>query len=218
MGKNLWIGTLVLLLASGCRDQLPAPASTPTATKGLTLQQISQLPANETHQPANEFHPVVVRPLETPRVATDQMDIHGNAVSLSCASCHSNLPKNFERRSSEGLLEFHQTLKFAHGPTDGQLSCLTCHNSDNYNQLRMADGAELPFRDTQKLCAQCHSKQNRDYEHGAHGGMNGHWDRTRGPQIRKNCIDCHDPHAPKFPSMMPTFKPLDQRSGESHEH
>ncbi len=208
----------VVTVANGCRDQLPAPASTPTATKGLSLQQISQLPAIEGTAANADRHPVVVRPLETPRVVTDRLDIHGQFVSVSCSSCHSNLPSNSARHSADGLTEFHQGLKYSHGPADGFLSCLTCHNASNYNLLRRADGADLSYRDGQQLCAQCHSKQNRDYEHGSHGGMNGYWDRTRGPQARKNCIDCHDPHSPQFPQMTSGFKPLDQRSNEPDTH
>ncbi len=201
----------LLVGLAGCREQQSPTDSFIPATKGLSLHQISQLPPLEnTEAIAGEetpLFPVLIRQLETPRIVTDQADIHGRQVSIACGSCHGNLPANPTRRSAEGLVEFHQQLTFNHGPAEGFLSCLTCHNQDNYNQLRLADGTGLAFRDVQQLCAQCHSKQNRDYEHGAHGGMNGYWDRTRGPQTRKTCIECHDPHSPKFPSMIPTFKP-----------
>jgi hypothetical protein len=87
---------------------------------------------------------------------------------------------------------------------------VSCHHPGNYNTLRLADGRSLAYDFVQTLCAQCHAPQATDYEHGAHGGMNGHWDLTRGPRQRKGCIDCHDPHAPAFPSMAPTFKPHDR--------
>ncbi|MFT7633353.1 MAG: formate-dependent nitrite reductase cytochrome c552 subunit, partial [Mariniblastus sp.] len=72
------------------------------------------------------------------------------------------------------------------------------------------DGTKVEFTDVMTLCAQCHGPQMTDYEHGAHGGMNGHWDLNRGPQTKNNCVDCHQPHAPKFPKMQPTFKPRDR--------
>ena len=57
------------------------------------------------------------------------------------------------------------------------------------------------------LCAQCHGPQFRDYQHGAHGGMTGYWDLTKGGRMRNNCIDCHDPHAPKYPTVTPGPRP-----------
>jgi hypothetical protein len=60
------------------------------------------------------------------------------------------------------------------------------------------------------LCGQCHGPQARDYAHGAHGGMTGYWDLSRGPRERNNCIDCHDPHAPAFPKVRPVFAPKDR--------
>ncbi|TVS00586.1 MAG: hypothetical protein EA423_11435 [Phycisphaerales bacterium] len=142
-----------------------------------------------------------------PRVVTDRVDSLGRAVTVSCASCHSNFDANSARRSAdEPPMSFHQGLTFQHG----NLSCVTCHNPDDYNALRLADGTRIEYRQVMKSCAQCHAPQARDYERGLHGGMTGFWDRTKGPQKRKSCIDCHDPHAPKFPSMTPTFKPIDR--------
>jgi len=142
-----------------------------------------------------------------PRVATGTLDALGREVTVSCASCHSNLEPNLTRRSADApAMAFHQGLIFDHGG----LSCVSCHNPQNYNTLRLADGATVPYPEFMTMCAQCHAPQARDWEHGAHGGMIGHWDRTRGPRSRKSCIDCHDPHAPKFPSMTPTFKPIDR--------
>jgi hypothetical protein len=60
------------------------------------------------------------------------------------------------------------------------------------------------------LCAQCHSAQAAAFAVGAHGGMQGFWDLSRGPQTKHNCIDCHDPHAPQFPRMVVDFKPIDR--------
>jgi len=62
------------------------------------------------------------------------------------------------------------------------------------------------------LCSQCHGPQRRDYNMGLHGGMNGYWDLTKGGRTRNTCINCHDPHAPAFPLVMPVLPPKDRIS------
>lgn len=162
----------------------------------------------------SEVHPVVVnRPDGPPRVVTGILDDLGRPVTVSCASCHANMEPNFTTRSGEQLEEFHLGLHFDHG----NMTCLTCHNANNYNALRLADGSEIAYQNVQSMCAQCHAPQHRDFLRGAHGGMSGYWDRSRGPQHRKNCIDCHDPHAPAFPHMIPTFKPYDRFLTPPHD-
>jgi len=153
------------------------------------------------------LHPVHINmPDGPPALATDQRDMHGNAVTINCSTCHSIKQPNFDNRATADLDEFHQGLTVNHG----SLTCLSCHNPDDYDTLRLADGSSLPYRQVMTLCGQCHGPQLRDYNHGVHGGMTGYWDRSKGPRYRNNCIDCHDPHAPAFPKMMPTFKPIDR--------
>ena len=91
-------------------------------------------------------------------------------------------------------------------------------HADDYDSLKLADGTRVEFTEVMTLCAQCHGQQMKDYEHGAHGGMNGYWDRSRGPQTKNNCVDCHNPHAPQFPKMQPTFKPRDRFLEKETEH
>lgn len=136
--------------------------------------------------------------------------IHGT--SLSCSSCHSLREPDLTNRRPADLTTFHENLAFVHG----DLSCLSCHNPDDYDALRLADGTRVEYTDVMTLCSQCHGPQARDYAHGAHGGMNGYWDLTRGPRTRNNCVDCHDPHVPAFPSMRPTFKPRDRFLNPPH--
>jgi formate-dependent nitrite reductase cytochrome c552 subunit len=66
------------------------------------------------------------------------------------------------------------------------------------------------MRDAMQLCAQCHGPQFRDYTHGSHGGMQGHWDLSRGPRLRNHCVDCHDPHTPQFQPSNPVLPPADR--------
>ena len=92
----------------------------------------------------------------------------------------------------------------------GSIACYACHNPHDSDALRLADGSSVAYENVITLCSQCHSKQAESFAHGAHGGMNGHWDLSRGPQMKNNCIDCHDPHVPKYPKMIVGFKPKDR--------
>lgn len=169
---------------------------------------------------AAKRHPVAIRKPPVPQgVTTTTLDPHGQPVSLQCAACHGVRAANPATSQSTDLDEFHQGIKFAHG----QLTCISCHNAnDNYSSLRLADGRSVPFSDSMTLCAQCHGTQYRDYQHGSHGGMTGHWDLARGGRERNHCLHCHDAHAPKYPTFTPVAAPRDRfhpvvSSGVSHE-
>ena len=153
-------------------------------------------------------HAVVIREPKPPAgVKTGQLDSHGHPVSLTCRNCHDVQPVNKTNSAAEHLDQFHQGLAFNHG----KLACVSCHNAqDGYTTLHLADGSAVKYEATMKLCAQCHGTQFRDYQHGAHGGMTGHWDLSKGPRQRNHCVDCHDPHAPQFPMMQPAAGPNDR--------
>lgn len=145
-------------------------------------------------------------PAVAPRIETDLVDDLGRPVTVSCASCHANLEPDANTNHAANLIDFHEGLEYEHG----SLSCLSCHHAEDYNSLRLTDGRAIDFASVQRLCAQCHGPQARDYERRAHGGMMGFWDDRRGEAVRKSCIDCHDPHAPAMPAMVPTFRPHDR--------
>ena len=175
----------------------------------------SPLPATTDAAPAAR-HPVhIKRPAGPPRVVVDGLDRDGLPMTVACGTCHATRTPNQDNAATADLDEFHQGLAIAHGSN----TCLSCHDPGDYDRLRRADGRPVSFVDVMDLCAQCHGPQMRDYEHGAHGGMSGYWDLSRGPRVRNNCVDCHDPHAPAFPSMRPTFKPIDRfLNGETESH
>ncbi|MFO1529457.1 MAG: cytochrome c3 family protein [Kiritimatiellia bacterium] len=100
---------------------------------------------------------------------------------------------------------FHQGLAIAHGG----LTCLSCHDASNYDQFKLASGLSANH-DTPTLCAQCHGPQMRDYNHGAHGGMSGHWDLSTGGRVRNLQPACHDPHVPKYQGALPAPPPVDR--------
>lgn len=149
-----------------------------------------------------------------PRVATGVIDYHGNETTVACATCHATRePDRSNGGGGKTPQAFHQGLVYAHG---GQ-SCLSCHNSEGYDSLRLADGRKLAFADSQQLCAQCHGPQTRDYQHGSHGGMRGYWDKAKGDRTRNTCLDCHDPHAPAYPAWTPVFPPRDAAARQQAE-
>lgn len=152
----------------------------------------------------DELHPVTIRtPDCSPWIDSGRRDEHGNPVMVSCATCHDTREPDARKFSAEELTEFHRGLDYHHG----SLTCLSCHNADDYNTLRLADGRSIEFNQSMMLCAQCHGPQHRDYQNGMHGGMTGHWDLRLGPRERLHCTDCHDPHHPKYPEVMPVFPP-----------
>ena len=185
--------TLLGALALAAWAQLDAP---------LPAKPVA--PAAQHAEAPLALHPVEIRPAAAaPRVTTGRTNHHGASVTIGCAICHTTTKPNPALRRAADLRQFHFGLTYAHG----ELTCLSCHNAQNYDSLRLADGSPVEFADALRLCAQCHGPQMRDYQHGAHGGMTGHWDLTRGPRQRNHCLHCHDAHAPKFPVLAPVFPP-----------
>ncbi len=179
------------------------------AMMGATGAESSASPATTAATTTAALHSVVIRrPAGTPKVATGLTNYHGQPVMASCSSCHATTKPNIETRATMDLDQFHQGLKYVHG----NLTCLSCHNAKNYDTLRMADSRPVEFTNVMTLCSQCHGPQRRDYDMGLHGGMNGHWDLTKGGRTRNTCINCHDPHAPAFPLVMPVLSPRDRIS------
>ncbi len=179
------------------------------ADDSLSTARTEPRPSETTDLPSvvsPKFAVSIRKPQGPPRVITGLKNADGTEVTIACVTCHTTRPPNHNNRTVKDLDEFHGGTVFSHG----SVSCLSCHNERDYDTLRLADGSRVEFPDVMKLCAQCHGPQMKAYEHGAHGGMNGYWDLTRGPRTKNNCIDCHNPHAPQFPKMRPTFKPKDR--------
>ena len=159
------------------------------------------------HQPARLGR---VR-LGTPPATTQAAAQGGNGGALvRCETCHALRPGVTLPESMLELDQFHQGLELQHGA----LRCAACHTDKASTTLHLADGRPLRPGQALELCRQCHGPQYRDYEHGAHGGMTGHWDLTRGPRLRNHCVDCHDPHAPQIRQVIPAAPPRDRFFGE----
>lgn len=145
---------------------------------------------------------------------TGMRDVNGRHIGATCNTCHEQHAEAPFAEREDQLKEFHTGLRFAHGDQ----TCSTCHVQEARDKLRLADGRHLDFAEVMTLCAQCHGPQARDYRNGSHGGMNGYWDLTRGPRTRNGCTDCHNPHMPAYPQVMPVFPPKDRfLEGTAHE-
>lgn len=156
-------------------------------------------------------YPVIVRQPETlTSIPTGQTDQLGRPTTIACATCHEGRTEEHQLPAEGGSVAGpHADLSLSHG----DLSCASCHHPDRYDQLRLADGTAVPMADAMRLCGQCHGPQRRDYDRGSHGGMRGYWDLSAGPRERNHCVDCHEPHAPAFPTFEPVFPPRDRYLG-----
>ena len=206
--RNHWrrqtttLTVLALAFVMGCDRSTTSP-TTDTSADFRAVAQAGSSP----------LHPVTIRPAPQPKLIATGLEQAG-ATTVACATCHTTRVANRQNRSTKDLDQFHQGLKLNHG----RLACVACHDSqDGYAGLHLADGTAVAFADTMQLCAQCHGTQFRDYQHGSHGGMTGHWDRTRGPRERNHCLHCHDPHAPQIAVVQPVAGPRDRFPPAKHE-
>jgi len=186
-----------LLLLSGCAIAHKKSRSTPipAASKGARFSvEIHQPPTLGFVEAPSSSHPGA------------GSAIAGGTERIACVTCHSQKPKAPLPESTEQLAEFHRGLVLRHGT----LKCASCHDPSATHRLRRADGVSLDPSRAIELCAQCHGPQYRDYQHGAHGGMLGYWDLSRGPRSRNHCVDCHEPHVPAFQPMHPVLRPRDR--------
>lgn len=107
---------------------------------------------------------------------------------LPCADCHGD-PDRPTGPAPRELEDEHDEMELAHG----DLWCLHCHDSENPNQLRLADASLVAFEDSWKLCVQCHGKKLPEWRAGVHGKVTGNW---RGDREYVTCVACHAPHSP----------------------
>lgn len=134
----------------------------------------------------------------------------GDTSGLACNACHDEkkpVAVHLDAENNVILPEEHKDLVMRHGRNNRNDHCFNCHDSSNLELLLTRDGRKLKIDESTKLCASCHGPTYRDWEVGIHGRLRGHWDRQRGPVVRQDCVSCHDPHAPAFPSMKPAPGP-----------
>jgi hypothetical protein len=115
-----------------------------------------------------------------------------------CSECHADLDVNETRRE----LDFHEDIVLKHA--EEQRWCLDCHNPDNRDKLRLANGQLIFFEKSYVLCGQCHGTIYRDWKAGVHGRRTGYWNDKKQYRL---CVHCHNPHDPKFKPLKPLPPP-----------
>ncbi len=127
--------------------------------------------------------------------------------TYQCMDCHRIIPSPAETLRP---LTQHTEIQLDHGLNT---RCFNCHHPKNRNAFVDDFGNEIAWSEPQLLCAKCHGPVFRDWQAGSHGRINGYWDRHRGPQTKRRCIECHDPHAPPFRALPPAPGPNTLRMG-----
>lgn len=115
-----------------------------------------------------------------------------------CSQCHAGMPANAKPRKLEMM---HQDIVLKHMPGGW---CFNCHNPDNRDKLRLANGQLISFEESYLLCGQCHGTVFRDWKTGLHGKRTGMWN---GEKQYLLCVHCHWPHEPTFRQLQPMPPP-----------
>jgi hypothetical protein len=118
-----------------------------------------------------------------------------------CSDCHADMDVNSERRMLE---DEHVEISEMFNHASEQRWCLDCHNPDNRDVLRLANGDLVSFEESYYLCGQCHGTIFRDWKAGIHGKRTGEWN---GRKQYRLCVHCHNPHSPKFKPLKPLPPP-----------
>ena len=135
---------------------------------------------------------------KAPPRATKGLDLVKSGWTYNCMECH----KLFSARwhNDDRPFNEHKDIKLEHG---NNRFCLNCHHAVNRNAFADYDGSEIAQADVVLLCAKCHGTIYRDWKAGVHGRENGFWNANLGQTTRLRCIQCHDPHSPRFKEMKP---------------
>ncbi|PWG06014.1 cytochrome c3 family protein [Polaribacter aquimarinus] len=116
--------------------------------------------------------------------------------SYACTECHT---KPLNKLQSKDFKKAHWDIVLNHADKK-TMSCTTCHNEKNMDELKSLTGLKIDFNKSYNLCSQCHSKQFKDWKGGAHGKKIGGW---APPRASMTCVNCHNPHKPHFESRWP---------------
>lgn len=116
-----------------------------------------------------------------------------------CSQCHGAMEPNETPRQ----LMYHQEIKLINHAED-QRWCLSCHDANNRDMLRLASGKLVSFDESYKLCGQCHGNMLRSWKAGVHGKRTGYWN---GDKLYRLCANCHNPHHPRFAPLTPLPPP-----------
>jgi nitrate/TMAO reductase-like tetraheme cytochrome c subunit len=118
--------------------------------------------------------------------------------SYACTECHTKPLTDMQKNSEIGK-KAHWDIKLIHANED-IMNCITCHSGSSMDNLHSLTGKSIDFNASYKLCVQCHANQFEDWKGGAHGKKVAGW---APPRASMTCVNCHNPHNPKFKSKWP---------------
>lgn len=118
-----------------------------------------------------------------------------------CNDCHKFQKPNPVRRT----LTWHEDITEIFNHDSQNRWCLDCHDLRQRDSLRLASGQLLDFKESYKLCGQCHGDKLRDWKVGVHGRRTGYWN---GKKQYFLCVSCHNPHSPRFKQVKPEPPPF----------
>jgi len=124
-----------------------------------------------------------------------------------CNSCHRLFRSGAD--TSKNLIQ-HKEVVLNHGLNN---RCYNCHDRKDREKLVLMRGVLSGFSDATLLCAKCHGPVYRDWQNGTHGKTLNTWQDTD-QRRRLNCTECHDPHSPAYPRLVPLPSPNTLRMGE----
>jgi hypothetical protein len=141
---------------------------------------------------------------------------------FDCYGCHERgkpPPIRYDTNHVIIIPKEHPDIVMAHGRHDRNNNCYNCHNENNLEHFQTRDGRELKFAESTGLCGSCHGPTYRDWEAGIHGRTSGNWNHESPEFRRRDCVECHNPHSPKFPGRKPAPgpHPLREYTGSSTE-
>jgi hypothetical protein len=120
-----------------------------------------------------------------------------------CSSCHLQPLEELRAQSAQEGRLAHWDIELKHAAPE-TMSCSTCHNLDQMDELHTLSGAPVSFDASYQTCAQCHAPQYQDWLGGAHGKRVGGWAE---PRVINSCTDCHNPHQPAWDHRWPALPP-----------
>lgn len=118
-----------------------------------------------------------------------------------CSSCHADRTPQPERHP---LKEFHTVRMFDFSHGEDEFWCFQCHSLENIDKLVTSTGKLVSFDEAWRLCTGCHGDKLDDWRRGTHGLLLGDWN---GPRTKLSCPACHNPHDPRFPTIVPEKMP-----------
>ena len=144
------------------------------------------------------------------RSYADLVRLKEDLSDFDCYVCHEKgKPPQLRYDTNQNLIipKEHPDIVMGHGSHGRNNNCFNCHNETNLELLQTRDGRPLKFSDSPQLCGSCHGPTYRDWEAGVHGRISGYWNQNLGTAERKQCVNCHNPHSPRFPGRQPAPGP-----------